>query len=99
MMKHNKSTGRALIWVFLLAIVIVSCKKEESYDAHLIQAQKLQTISADQTKSSFSILKGIYPQLAPLIVSTVFNLNIYKITYNTTFKKQNCAGLGYHKYS
>ena len=86
-----------LIFFTSFLFIIFSCENDKEkttdYD-HLISVSRVKSQSASQIKNTLSTIIGIYPDIQQLIDNTSYNVDIYKIVYNTTFKEEEVEASG-----
>jgi len=75
-----------------------ACKKEKPADNvynYLVDFQFVNSISASTSQATLNILSFQYPEVSPLISSSKYDVDIYKVIYKTHYKLQeiNASGL------
>jgi pimeloyl-ACP methyl ester carboxylesterase len=55
----------------------------------------MDSITIDQTKAAFSIVSALYPETQGMIDNVLFDIDVYRIVYKTTFKgsELNASGI------
>ena len=99
MKNHNRLINRIWIYLFFsaaLLICVISCekeKKEEQHD-HLVSSEKIDSITVDQTKTALSLVSVLYPEAQGMIDNAIYDIDVYKIVYKTSFKGSEIVASG-----
>ncbi len=98
-MKNNGLTiFRIYLFVFItLVTFFTSCEKEkeEEQQDHLVSSVKIDSITVDETRAAFNIVSSFYPEAQNMIDNAIYDIDVYKIVYKTTFKgsEMNASGI------
>ncbi len=90
--KRSIFSGYGLVMILLAGIFAVSgCKKESTPEEQpvnevLVTYQKVLIHQIDAIKQDLGGWKDLYPDAIPIINNTVYAVDVYKITYKTTYK-------------
>jgi pimeloyl-ACP methyl ester carboxylesterase len=96
MSKHSKIL---ITTTLLISVLITSCKKNSvgptaPSDKYLASYIKVKTISKYQADVTFAYLAGLYPDAQTIGDKAISGVEVYKITYNTTFQNQPIIASG-----
>ena len=100
MKNHRQFTIR--IWIDLLIFIILlicftSCEKEkeEEQQDHLVSSEIIDSITIDQAKVVFALVSSLYPEAQGMIDNAIYDIDVYKIVYKTTFNgsEMNASGI------
>ena len=97
--KVNTGTLCGLAIILIVSLFATpGCKKDntntEPVNEELVSYQKIIIYPASTIKQQLGALQGVYPDAASIVNNTVFGVNVYKITYNTTYKGEPVLASG-----
>ena len=98
MKNHDLIIFRIYLFVFItLVTFFTSCEKEkeEEQQDHLVSSEKIDSITVDETRAAFNIVSSFYPEAQNMIDNAIYDIDVYKIVYKTTFKgsEMNASGI------
>lgn len=99
MKNHHLVISRIWIYFFVLFVVAAffsSCEKdkEESQYDYLVSSRKIKSITVTQAKSVFYLMSASYPGVQSMIDSALYDIDVYKVVYKTTFKGSEIKASG-----
>lgn len=84
--------------LILIFLAIAGCKKDNNdqpgNNIYLQSSEKVDSYSTGFVKAILGTQSTDYPEINPIIASTLYNIDIYKITYKTTFKGSEIIASG-----
>lgn len=85
----------ALFLPVLALVVLFSCEKEkETNYTWLAGSEKIKTYSVAQSKSQLGTLSVLYPNEQELADNARYDIEVYKLTYKTSFKGDEIIASG-----
>ncbi len=91
---YGKLSGLAFR-VFIGLVLLTSCEKEkQNQDTYLVDSHKVRAYSSTQSKALLSTLAAEYPEITPLVDNTLYNADVYILTYKTHFKGDEIIASG-----
>ena len=99
MKNHPFRVSRILNYPFILFIILaffLSCEKDKEelqYD-YLVSSQKMKTLTATDAKSVFNLIFSVYPEVQDIINSAVYDVDVYRVVYKTTFRGSELKASG-----
>lgn len=87
-----------LFFLFTAIMAITGCQKEDSNppaeNSYLQSFEKIDSYSSGFIKAILGTQSTDYPEINPIISSTAYGIDIYRITYKTTFKNTDVTASG-----
>jgi dienelactone hydrolase len=85
-----------LLQLVLLSFILDSCQKEKSATNYtfLKSSENVGVIPVANTVTLLTYISLSYPQGQPIIARCLYDVAIYKVTYNTTFKNSSIVASG-----
>jgi hypothetical protein len=104
-MEFNKKQKIKIFSRSCLAIIILlslsvtpGCKKEttteEPANEVLVSYQKILSFKPETIKQQIGMWQNLYPDAIPIVNNTAYGVDVYKITYNTTYKGETVLASG-----
>ncbi len=93
---RSKNIVKFSLFLVIIILIAESCQKESSTPSYsfLKSSENLADIPVVNNTTLFTYLSIVYPQSQPIISKCIYNVSLYKITYNTTFKGQPIIASG-----
>lgn len=97
--KVNSSILFSLSVILIISLFSTSgCKKEstdqEPQNEVLVSYQKILSYKTSTIKQQLGLFQDTYPDAVPIVNNTVYDVDVYKITYNTTYKGDKILASG-----
>ena len=95
-----RNFGQIFLYLFLFTLVFYSCDdfddvSPQTDDEYFVTKEKLTTYSIIQINAIINVASNLYPKLAEISDKFTSGVEVYKLTYKTTFngKKRLASGL------
>lgn len=94
--KNIKIKKVLLLFSAILLVIIYSCEKDKEQTSYkyLVSSQKVKSIAALDAKLLLSYVPANIQDVQSIIDNTIYNVDVFKIVYKTTFKNTEIKASG-----
>jgi pimeloyl-ACP methyl ester carboxylesterase len=97
--KYTFSFYSLLILLTAALFITPGCKKESTTEEEpanevLVSHQKILSYDVETIRQGIGAWQVLYPEAASIVTNTAYGVNVYKITYKTTYKGESAIASG-----